>query len=71
MAGRVEIDGERCKGCGLCVATCPKSILCLMPTLNRAGYHPAATTPTADPVACTGCAVCGRMCPDTAITVYR
>jgi 2-oxoglutarate ferredoxin oxidoreductase subunit delta len=68
--GHVEIDTERCKGCGLCVAMCPKAMLSLSPTFNRRGYHPAGPTLGADPSTCTGCAVCGRMCPDTAVTVY-
>jgi 2-oxoglutarate ferredoxin oxidoreductase subunit delta len=68
--GHVEIDRERCKGCRLCVAMCPKAMLSLSTTFNRSGYHPAEPAFGVDPARCTGCAVCGRMCPDTAVTVH-
>ena len=29
MAGKIVIDTERCKGCGLCVTTCPSGALTL------------------------------------------
>jgi len=67
--GTVKIDEERCKGCGLCVAFCPKHALALDEgCINSSGYHPAALLLDED---CTGCAVCALMCPDVAITVFR
>ena len=39
--GRVAIDREMCKGCGLCVEACALRVLALSPELNRFGYHPA------------------------------
>jgi 2-oxoglutarate ferredoxin oxidoreductase subunit delta len=66
--GLVIIDKERCKGCGLCVATCPFGVLALTSELNRYGYNVAAP---AAPEKCTGCAMCAQMCPDAAIEVYR
>ena len=39
MRGAVVVDIEACKGCGLCVATCPVKILELAPAkVNRKGY---------------------------------
>jgi 2-oxoglutarate ferredoxin oxidoreductase subunit delta len=64
----VIIDKERCKGCGLCVATCPFGVLALTSELNRYGYNVAAP---AAPEKCTACAMCAQMCPDAAIEVYR
>ena len=66
---KVTFDTERCKGCGLCVAACPKGIVALSDTqLNQKGYHPAEVT---EMDKCVGCASCALMCPDCVITVER
>ncbi|NLU40875.1 MAG: 4Fe-4S dicluster domain-containing protein [Firmicutes bacterium] len=67
MAG-IKVDGERCKGCELCVAFCPRSLISMSKQFNSRGYRYAELT---DPERCTGCAICGRGCPDVAIEVYR
>lgn len=64
----VEIREDRCKGCGLCVNFCPKSVLRISGHLNARGYYIAEQF---DREHCIGCAVCARMCPDVAIAVYR
>ncbi len=67
--GKITINTDYCKGCGLCVDACPKKIICLDKSrLNDKGYHPAAVI---DMEQCIGCASCARMCPDCAITVER
>jgi 2-oxoglutarate ferredoxin oxidoreductase subunit delta len=67
MAGKIIIDIERCKGCGLCVAVCPKNGIAISKKSNKSGYFPAE----AINVDCTGCAVCALVCPDVAIEVRR
>jgi 2-oxoglutarate ferredoxin oxidoreductase subunit delta len=64
----LDIDLDRCKGCSLCVAACPKGILELdISIVNELGYHPIRLT---DAAACTSCALCARVCPDTVFAVY-
>lgn len=66
---RLTFEEELCKGCGLCVAACPKHILELSNThLNQKGYAPVRLT---RPDECIGCAACATMCPDCVITVER
>ncbi|ABU59627.1 MULTISPECIES: ferredoxin family protein [Roseiflexus] len=69
VRGRIIVDTERCKGCGLCVAFCPKGVVHLAAAFNAAGHHPAQLD---DPDGkCTGCTICALVCPEAAITVYR
>ena len=64
----VTISKDRCKGCGLCILSCPKKILELSTELNAKGYHPVTVT---DKEKCIGCAACAIMCPDCVLEVER
>jgi len=65
--GQVVINIERCKGCEVCVVSCPNHVLALAKEVNAKGYHFAVAV-TSD---CVGCANCAVVCPDAVITVYR
>ena len=39
--GQVTISWEECKGCGLCVESCPPKCLALAAELSAYGVHPA------------------------------
>ena len=66
--GRVTIDRDECKGCGLCIEACPPECLQFEAELSAYGIHPAHYTGTG----CTGCGICFYTCPEPgAITVYR
>jgi 2-oxoglutarate ferredoxin oxidoreductase subunit delta len=68
MKGKIVIDQQLCKGCGLCIEFCPKKLIKPSDKLNAAGYQPAASPEGED---CTGCASCATVCPEVAIEVYR
>jgi 2-oxoglutarate ferredoxin oxidoreductase subunit delta len=65
MAGRIVIDRERCKGCGLCVTVCPKNNIAIAAESNKNGYFPAQ----ARDAGCTACAQCAVICPEGSIEV--
>jgi len=67
MAGKITIDTERCKSCGLCVAVCPNGCLVISKISNENGYFP----PQAKCENCNACAMCAVICCDTLIEVYR
>ncbi len=67
--GKVTFDQDLCKGCGLCVASCPVKIVEIdKATINKKGYNPATVVDTEK---CIGCTNCATMCPDSVITVER
>lgn len=66
---KITFSTDLCKGCGLCVAACPKGLIVLTKgKLNKKGHSPAEIT---DQAACVGCAFCATMCPDCVITVEK
>ena len=66
--GNVEVLEEICKGCGLCIGACPRSVLEMGDHLNAKGFHPAVAVKSDD---CVGCAMCAVVCPEVAIEVYK
>jgi len=56
----VAIKDSWCKGCGICVALCPKKVL----AMNAQGKAVVVC-----PEKCVGCRICAEHCPDYAITV--
>ncbi|MFP3903933.1 MAG: 4Fe-4S dicluster domain-containing protein [Armatimonadota bacterium] len=64
----VIINQAHCKGCALCVQTCPQGAISISEERNEAGLKPAQFDENAD---CTGCQQCALMCPDACIEIYR
>lgn len=55
------IKEEWCKGCGICVAFCPKSVLKMVDNKAR----------VVDGDACISCGLCELRCPDYAIYLRK
>ena len=66
--GLIRVDGNECKGCGLCIEACPPKVISMSETLNHYGYRTAGYAGSG----CTGCGICFLACPEPgAITVLR
>ena len=57
----VNINRQWCKGCGICVAFCPKKALSLDDE-GKACHNPEL---------CVECGMCEQYCPDLAVTVEK
>ena len=66
--GQPDIEKEKCKGCELCVGSCPEKILTMSEDFNRQGLPYAVCF---DPGRCTACMSCAIICPDMAIRILK
>ena len=66
--GKVVINRELCKGCYLCVRSCPVKELERDPEANSTGTYPSKFKGTGN---CIGCGNCFEVCPDVCIQVYE
>ena len=58
----ITVKIPRCKGCGICVAFCPKHVLAV---------NHLSKVEIVDKEACIGCGQCEMRCPDFAIFVDK
>ena len=59
--GSVDVRADKCKGCLLCVESCPQKVLKPGKALNRLGYHPVEFVADGR---CTDCGLCYYACPE-------
>jgi 2-oxoglutarate ferredoxin oxidoreductase subunit delta len=59
---RIRINREMCKGCGICIAFCPKAVF----ELNQDEKAVAAHVEK-----CNACGLCELLCPDMAVEVKK
>ncbi|MBI2619223.1 MAG: 4Fe-4S dicluster domain-containing protein [Ignavibacteriales bacterium] len=67
IRGTIVVANEICKGCELCITSCPQESLGLSDRINSIGYRYIVLVKDN----CTGCVNCALVCPEAAITVYR
>ena len=60
VASHPEIEEDSCKGCGRCVAACPRKCLKLKATMNKMGVKPVGYVGEG----CIGCGMCFYNCPE-------
>jgi 2-oxoglutarate ferredoxin oxidoreductase subunit delta len=65
---QVQFSSDKCKGCELCRAFCPKGIIVMSAQINNRGYNPASISRQEE---CIGCQSCALVCPDGAIAIYK
>lgn len=64
----IIIDSKLCKGCDICIATCPKHVFAKSKEVNTKNvYLPFAENEQE----CTDCGLCELSCPDQAIYVDK
>jgi ferredoxin len=72
--GVAFVDQDRCFGCALCVAACPKNIITITETRGKAinrccSQAPGPLVRRHCAAGCIGCRLCEKNCPEHAITV--
>ncbi|MCJ7632326.1 4Fe-4S dicluster domain-containing protein [Candidatus Bathyarchaeota archaeon] len=61
----INVDQEKCTGCGTCVTTCPVGVY----ELRKASYSEKSFSVNADQ--CIVCRACEAVCPASAIKVVE
>ena len=72
--GVAEVDREKCVGCGVCVAVCPKKVIALVPKKETKAVlcnnrDKGAAVRTYCATGCIGCGICKKTCEHDAIAL--
>jgi len=66
--GKVILNREACKGCYLCIRSCPVKALEKDTVINTSGTYPSKPV---EGGSCIGCGNCYEVCPDVCIQVFE
>jgi len=72
--GNPVVDEEKCRSCGICVQTCPRGLITLVPAsasvdIRCASRYTARDVIKVCSVGCIGCGKCVKACPVGAIVI--
>lgn len=62
----IKIKSDLCKGCDICIESCPKHVYTKSSKENKKGVYLPCPLNEGD---CNNCHLCELMCPDQTITV--
>jgi len=68
VKGKIVINDELCKECGLCIISCKQGMIVKGNKYNLKGYFPARFDKSKGK--CNACQTCALVCPEVAIEVY-
>ena len=63
---RLHLNPTYCKGCGICIDTCPKHVIESTRCLDAKGHM---LPKEGNMIRCSGCRICELVCPDFAIAI--
>jgi len=69
--GKVTINRELCKGCYLCIRSCPVKNLERDAEPNSTGTHPVKPVLSNNDSKCIACGNCYEICADVCISIYE
>jgi 2-oxoglutarate ferredoxin oxidoreductase subunit delta len=65
---KITINQDKCKGCLLCIAFCPKGLIAKSAGLNKQGINFVEFDLNGQ---CLGCKQCAVICPECCIEVEK
>jgi len=72
--GLARVESLLCTGCGICVSSCPKRVIELVPQdkavrVACSSRHKGQDVKRVCQLGCIGCGLCARVCPEGAISI--
>lgn len=68
MPINIHVNGDLCKGCGICIRLCPMKVFSKSNKLSERGIYPPISI---NKDKCTGCRICEEHCPEMAIFIEK
>jgi NAD-dependent dihydropyrimidine dehydrogenase PreA subunit len=69
---RIDINPDRCKGCGLCVdSACQKGVLAMTDPKKESNSNGVSFAKAINPQLCAACGRCIAVCSEAIIYIYR